>query len=319
MEVNRLDGPSDRFNLRFPPNKPFDIVGFGLNAVDHLCVVPHYPELDTKTEIIHHEILGGGQVATAVACVTRLGLRGKYIGKVGADESGRFSLASLVSETMDTTSVIVQEGAVNQFAVITIDQESGERTILWHRDPALNFREGELKREDLCAGRLLLLDGHDDFSRAAARWAGEEGIPVVIDLDEVVPGCAELMESVDFLITNAAFPAKFTGIRDRAGSLLALRRYCKGFIAATMGAEGALAVLGDRCVRFPAFPVRAVDTTGAGDVFHGGFIYGLLQNWTLGRIMDFANAAAALSCCRLGARAGIPSLVDVAQLVGTRT
>ena len=318
VKIKRLKDPSDTFDIPFPEGKAFDVVGFGLNAVDHLCVVPHYPRFDTKTEILHYYKLAGGQAATTVTFVSRMGLKGKYIGKVGSDDIGEFSLRSLRSENIDTSSVLVQKGARNQYAFIIIDKNSGERTILWERDRRLSFRDAELRREDICAGRVLHLDGHDHAAAIrAATWAQEEGIPVVIDLDKVVPRSKELIGKVDFLITSSNFPPDLTGIADPIESLLALRQYCDGFLAVTLGAQGAMAVVGDQCVRFPAFKVHAVDTTGAGDIFHGGFIYALLQNWSLDQCMSFANAAAGLNCTHLGARAGIPPLSEILQLANS--
>ena len=315
MRIRTLNSPSDTFDIAFRQDRKFDLVGFGLNAVDHLCVVPQYPSFDSKTAILHYEKLAGGQVATTVSFVARMGLRGKYIGKVGSDDLGQFSLQSLRSENIDTSSVLLEQGARNQYAFIIVEKSTGERTILWERDPRLNFREAELKREEVCSGKLLHLDGHDhQAALRAATWAQEEGIPVVIDLDKVVPNAEELISRVDFLITSSNFPPAFTGLDDPIDSLLALRPYCQGFLAVTLGVHGAMAVVGDECVRFPAFKVHAVDTTGAGDIFHGGFIYGLLQSWPLERIMTFANAAAGLNCTHLGARAGIPPLSEILKL-----
>lgn len=315
MQIKTLRSPSDTFDVDFHQDKAFDLVGFGLNAVDHLCVVPQYPRFDSKTAILHYEKLAGGQVATTVSFVARMGMKGKYIGKVGSDDLGQFSLQSLRSESIDTSSVLVEHGARNQYAFIIVDKSSGERTILWERDLRLSFRESELKQEDVCAGKVLHLDGHDHQAAfRAACWAQEEGIPVVIDLDKVVPNAKELISKVDFLITSSNFPPDFTGIDDPIDSLLALRQYCSGFLAVTLGARGAMAVVGSECIRFPAFKVHAVDTTGAGDIFHGGFIYGLLRNWPLDRIMTFANAAAGLNCTHLGARAGIPPLSEILNL-----
>jgi len=320
MRIKKLDTESGTFDIDFPTTKPFDVVGFGLNAVDHLCVVPQYPRFDSKTEIVHYEKLGGGQTATAVVFAARMGLKGKYIGKVGSDDLGVYALESLRAENIDTASVLVERGARNQYAFIIIDKASGERTILWERDRKLSFRQEELCRADICSGRVLHLDGHDyEAAIQAARWAREEGIPVVIDLDKAVPRSAELIANVDFLITSANFPPEFTGIDDPIESLLALRNHCDGFLAVTLGAQGAMAVIGDRCERFPAFKVHAVDTTGAGDIFHGAFIYGLLHNWPLDRIMTFANAAAGLNCTHLGARGGIPPLGEILALVDAGT
>lgn len=317
MRMKAPKSASDRFDLEFPESKAFDVVGFGQNTVDHICVLPEFPRIDTKTEILRYERLPGGQIATALVFASRLGLRGKYIGKVGSDDNGRLSAESLRGENIDVTSLSVAEGARNHCSIVMVDQNSGERTILWEHDRLLSFPVGELRRADMCAGRVLLLDGQDhDAALQAALWAREEGIPVVVDLDKAEPDSAQLIDSIDFLIASAGFPSEFTRMADPEESMLALRRYCRGFLAVTLGASGAMAVLGDRCVRFPGFKVRAIDTTGAGDIFHGGFIYGLLQNWPLYQIMAFANAAAALNCTRLGARAATPGFDEIMALSG---
>jgi sulfofructose kinase len=316
MKMRALHNPFERFDLVLPSGKEFDLVGMGQNAVDHFFVLPEFPRFSAKIRILHYEMGAGGMVAGAVVFAVRMGLKGKYIGKVGSDETGRLSLESLKKESVDISSLIVEEGARNHCSFIMVDQKSGERTILWDRDQRLNFRNDELKRSDVCAGSVLLLDGDDhEAALKCALWAQEAGIPVVIDLDHVVPNSEELLPLVDFLIVSANFPTEFTGLTDPEGALLAMARRFRGFVAATIGAQGAMAALGDGCIHFPGFPVRAVDTTGAGDVFHGGFIYGLLQNWPLHRIMAFANAAAALNCTLLGARAGIASPSDILQLV----
>jgi len=319
MRIRQPQNPCECFDLRFAGDKTFDVVGFGENVVDRVCVVAAFPHFDTKSEILHHEVLAGGQVATALAFLSRLGLRGKYIGKVGADELGRMSLESLRQENIDTSSVLVAPGARNQYSLIIIDQESGERTILWERDPRLNFEEAELNRLDICAGRILYLDGKDPESALrAATWAQEEGIPVVIDLDKVVARCDQLLPLIDFLIVSENFPRELTGIDDPIRSLAALRQHCPGFIAVTLGAEGAMAIVGNSCIRFPAYSVQAIDTTGAGDIFRAAFVYGLLQNWSLEKIMTFANAAAGLNCTRLGARGDLPSLAEVLTFMSSQ-
>jgi sulfofructose kinase len=315
MTVKCLKDSSDTFNIHFPGNKPFDVVGFGLNSVDHLCVVPRYPQIDSKTDLIHYATLPGGQVATALTFLSRLGLKTKYVGKIGGDEFGRLSLESIRSELIDVSSVLVDPKAANQCAFIIIDQQSGARTILCHRDCRLDFKVSELKKEDVDAGKLLHLDGYDSAAALlAATHCQAQGIPVSLDLDRVVPRCAELIQKVDFLIVSSTFPGAFTGISDLQESLQALQSRCRGFLAVTLGHEGAMALVENQCFRFAGFQVKAVDTTGAGDIFHAGFIYGLLQNWPLKKIMAFANAASALNCMSLGARSGIRPLSEILRL-----
>ena len=305
-----------KFNLPFPTNKPFDVVGMGLNAVDFLTVVPEFPTLNSKMEILQFSKQGGGQVATAMVALARWGVKTKYIGKVGDDELGQFSLHSIQKEGVDVSSVTIEPNTPNQLAIIIVDSVSGERTILWDRDERLVYREGELQKEDICSGKILHLDGHD--IRAALqciKWAKEEGISTVIDIDKVEPLTSELIREIDFVITSSRFPSLFTGISDREKAFLELQKHTSGFLCTTLGHEGAVALVKGELIYVKGFEVKAVDTTGAGDVFHAGFVYGLLQNWEVIEILKFANAVAALKCRDLGGRRGIPTLGEVQKFL----
>jgi sugar/nucleoside kinase (ribokinase family) len=301
-----------RFNLSFPKDKPFDVVGMGLNSVDFLCVVPEFPTPNSKMKMLQFSRQGGGQVATAMVALSRWGVKAKYIGKVGGDELGQFSLHSIRQEGVDVSSVITEPNATNQFATIIVDRSTGDRTILWNRDDRLMYREGELRKEKLCSGKLLHLDGHDVHAAIqSANWAKEEGIPTAVDLDKVESLTPELIKKIDFVITSAKFPTLFTGISDREKALVEMQRQASGFLCATLGREGAMALVDGEILYVKGFEVDAIDTTGAGDVFHAGFIYGLLQNWELREILRFANGAAALKCGGLGGRKGIPTLEEI--------
>ena len=311
MKIKRLESRLDTFDLKLSENQPFDIVGFGLNSVDYVCVLPEFPSPYSKSELLQYETLAGGQVATALSFLARMGLNTKYIGKVGSDDAGRVSLESFEGKSVDVSSVLVERGARNSFSVILVDQRNGERTVLCRREKGLDFRESELNEEDLCSGRVFFLDGYDAMALNAAACCQKRQIPVCADLDAVVPNCRLLLENIDFLIVSSNFPSEFTGISDPRASFEALRQSFDGFLAMTLGAQGVDAWAGGQCIRFPGIHVNAVDTTGAGDVFHGAFIFGLLQNWALEKIMSFANTAAGLSCMKLGARAGIRPLSEI--------
>jgi sugar/nucleoside kinase (ribokinase family) len=305
-----------RLNPALPTNRPFDVVGMGLNSVDFLTVVPEFPAPNSKMKMLHFSKQGGGQVATALVALSRWGVKTKYIGKVGADELGQFSLQSIRQEGVDVSSVTIEPSATNQFATILVDGSTGDRTILWNRDDRLMYREGELRKEEVCSGRLLHLDGHD--IRAAiqcARWAREEGIPTIADLDKIEPLTSELIGEVDFLITSSRFPTLCTGILDQKEAFLELQKQVPGFFCATLGPSGAMAWVNGELLYSEGFNVKALDTTGAGDVFHGGFIYGLLQDWGVEKTLRFANAVAALKCLDLGGRRGIPSLEKTKQFM----
>lgn len=298
-----------RFRIPFSPGRPFDVVGLGLNAVDDLCVVPKFPEFNTKVRYLSIQRQGGGQVATAMVALARWGLKTRYMGKVGDDDKGRFSLESIRAEGVDVSHVLMEPGASSQYAFIIVDATNGERTIIWDRDERLLYREGELSREAVCSGRVLHLDGHDVAATCrAVEWAREVGIPTVIDVDKMEQGTQEMIRHIDFVIGSRTFPTTLTGIEDPVEALTTLARKVKGFVAMTLGRDGALAMTPEGPIHCPGFPVAAVDTTGAGDVFHAGFIFGLLQDWELMRILEFANAVAAMKCTEMGGRAGIPTL-----------
>jgi sugar/nucleoside kinase (ribokinase family) len=304
-----------RFNLHLQ-DKPFDVVGMGLNSVDFLSVVPEFPAPNSKMKMLQFSKQGGGQVATAMVALSRWGVRTRYIGKVGEDDLGQFSLASIRQEGVDVSSVTIEPNAINQFALIIVEGPSAERTILWNRDDRLMYRKGELQREEICSGKLLHLDGHDIHAALqCARWAKEEGIPTVIDLDKVEPLTSELIKGIDFIITSSRFPALYTGISDREKALLELQKHTPGFLCATLGHEGAMALVDGKVIYVEGFEVKSADTTGAGDVFHAGFIYGLLRNWEVAEISRFANAVAALKCQDLGGRKGIPTLEEVRRFL----
>ncbi|MGI8782918.1 MAG: carbohydrate kinase family protein [Acidobacteriota bacterium] len=296
---------------------PFDIVGLGQNAVDWLALVPHYPPFNTKVEIKEFLLKGGGPTASAVCACARLGLRGKYIGKVGNDDNGAFSLKDISSYGVDISETKIIEGAVSQFAVIVVDERSGERTILWQRDQPLHFKPGDVTAEQVTAGRMLHTEGNDAAAfTQAARWAHERDVPVSIDIDKVTPGVDELLHHIDYILCSSNVPTDLTRIADREKALFEMDRRYPGLVGCSVGDEGCLVVLDAKLVRFPGYRINAVDTTGAGDAFHGGFCYALLQDWKLEDCFDFANAVAAINCTARGARGGLPYLDQVFTLMG---
>ncbi len=310
------DLENSTFGIRWPPGRPFQVVGLGLNAVDWICVLPRFPTHGGKVQIEKIYKRGGGQVATASALCARYGLKVRYVGRVGDDEIGEWSLDDLRSEPMDVSAVDKVEGASSQFATILVDRPTGERTILWDRDSRLLYQEGELNRDRLVQGQLLHLDGHDQrASILAARWAKEMDMMVSLDIDKVQPGVEELLDLVDFLIPSVNFVHKFSGRVDWKEGLMVLAEHTAGFVGVTRGREGAAALWEGNVIEVSGIPVETIDTTGAGDVFHGAFLYALFENYSVARCLGFANAAAALACTRYGARGGIPRLAEVLSMM----
>lgn len=295
----------------------FDVVGLGLNATDTLLLAPHFPAFGGKAPFTDEILSPGGQVATAMVACARLGLRTRYIGTVGDDERGVVQLRSLRESGIDLSCVQVRPGCPNQSAYIIIDGETGERTVLWKRPECLRLQPGEITPEMITAGRLLHIDGHDTPAvERAARIARQAGMPVTVDVDTLYHGFDRVLPLVDYLIASSDFPPQWTGQADPCKALQSIQReYGMRVAAMTLGAHGALALEGGRFVYSPAFVVDCVDTTGAGDVFHGAFCYAVLSGMPLREALDFSNAMAALNCTALGARGGIRGLADARALM----
>lgn len=310
-----------RFAKTLPQGREFEVIGFGLNAVDHLVTVPRFPAFNTKTRLTGHLQMTGGQVSSAMVGVRRLGLRASYIGKVGDDHEGRLLVDSLLEEGIDISQVRIAPGARTQSAVIIIEQFSGERTILWHHDEATRLAPDEINREIITRGQVLHIDGFDTkAAMTAATWAREAGMPVTIDLDTAYRGIDDLLPLVDFLITSQGLADELTGVMEEREALRILhQRYGCYFVAMTQGARGAVAYVEGEFFASPAFrPPVCRDTTGAGDAFRAGFIYGLVKGLDVEETLRAANAVAALQCRELGARAGLPDEEELHQfLAGT--
>jgi len=296
-----------------------DVVGLGLNATDTVLMVRDFPALGGKERVLSSSTHAGGQVATALVTCQRLGLRTRYIGKVGDDEGGKIQLASLKSEGVDVRYTRVVHATPNQFGHILVDQATGERTVFWDRHPRLAVTPHELTQTAITSARVLLLDGCDvEPCLKAARWARRAGVLVVADLDTVYKKVESLFPYIDYLIASTKFLPTLTGQADpfQVLAYMASEHKMKA-PGMTLGRDGALIYQAGRFHYSPGFVVETVDTTGAGDVFHGAFIYGLLAGWPIERILEFANAMAALNCTMLGARGGIKTQAEAEKLVAT--
>jgi sulfofructose kinase len=295
----------------------FDVVGVGLNATDTVIIIPHFPSYGGKVPFLEESYSPGGQVASAMVACARLGLRTKYIGTVGDDERGRIQIESLRGTGVNLDHVQLRRNCPNQSAYILIDQTTGERTVFWSRPDCLRLDPNEITPEQITAARLLHIDGHDTPAVAhAARIARKYNIPVTVDVDTIYKGFDEVLPNVDYLITSSEFPERWTGERDPFKALELLQQtYGMKVAGMTLGAQGALARSEGRFIYSPAFVVNCVDTTGAGDIFHGAVCYAILKEMPLPRALDFSNAMAALNCTELGARGGIKSAEEAFALI----
>lgn len=309
-----------RFPFTLPAGREFEAVGFGLNAVDHLIVVPAYPAFDTKTRFTTHVQSAGGQTASALVALKRLGLPTAYAGRFGSDAEGEFGRSTLLAEGVNVEYAEVVNGARNQIAFILIDAQTGERTIIWERDARLAYAAEDAPAGFAARGRVLHLDAHDPPACARlAREARAAGTIVSADIDNIYEGLPELLPLLDVLITSSEFPRRLTGIADERDALkeVKARLHQTAVVGMTLGVRGAILYHEGAFLDAPAFPVPGGcrDTTGAGDAFHAGFLYGLLQGEEIENCLTLGCAVAALKCRDLGARAALPTAHELNQFL----
>ena len=312
-----------QFPFKIPTEKEFDAAGFGVNAVDHLIVVPEYPNPATNMRLVEYRQEAGGQTASAIVALQRLGMRTAYAGRFGSDEEGRFGLQSLKDEGVDVELAEVIEGARTQVGYIIIEAKRGERTVLWDRDEGLAYAADEAPVEFAGRARVIHLDSHDPLACARmARAARAAGTIVSADIDNVYTGLPELLPLIDVLISSKEFPRLLTGMESARAALKEIKaRYGCALVGLTKGGRGATVLCEGEFLETPAFqvPGGCVDTTGAGDAFHGGFLYGLLQGEEIEMSLKIGCAVAALGCRALGARTGLPTREELVVFLKRET
>lgn len=314
------------FAMQFPfstaGKKEFDVIGFGTNAVDYLIQVPHYPEFNSKVELVDYTQAAGGEVATTMVGLQRLGLRTAYVGRFGSDSAGEFGLGSLIDEGVDVSHAERVEGAATQIAFIIIDARSGERTVIWKRDPKLAYTAAETPVDLAAKAKVLHFTPHDaPACFAMAKVAKQSGAIVSIDIDNNFPGLEELLPLVDIMVSTADLPSRLTGMSDSKAALREIaNRFGCGVAGITLGEKGSMLLCSGTFIETPGFevPGGCKDTTGAGDSFRVGLIYGLIKGNDVESAARMANAVAALKCRSVGARTALPNAAELTSMIAHR-
>lgn len=291
--------------------KTYDCVGIGLCAYDHLCLIEKYPQADEKVSAIEYSRQGGGPVATAMAAMGKLGADVAFVGRVGGDDEGRFVIRALEEMGVDASRVEVRRGERTALAFCWVEKGTGRRAIVLSMEALKPMTERDVRAKNFPRGRFLLMDGRDiGACLKAARLTRRRGGEVVVDIGSPRDRMDELFGLTDYFIASHAFVKNFFNgrVRDETACRRILAEGPKVAVV-TLGERGSIVATGDEIIRVPAFRRRGfvVDTTGAGDVFHGAFVFGLIKGWGLERCARFANAAAFMKCGRIGGRAGIPT------------
>lgn len=304
--------------------KRFDVVGIGCCSVDYLGILPRFPRMDEKLWMESFSKQGGGMVGTALVALARLGASACYIGRVGNDEFGRFVVEEFDREGVDTGQIELVEGTSARVAFVFVDKQSGARTILIPTQNIPPVGSKHVKAEQVLAGRVLLVDPLEPGWAKGAKIAHDAGIPVVIDAEYHGEEPGRMLDHCDYIIASAEFARHYSRKKNAeaaAGFIFAEQRRLSEdkVVVVTRGREGCCCVSKEGAFCLPAFKMdHVVDTTGCGDVFHGGYVYGILQGWGLKRTAEFASAVAALKTRKLGGRAGIPTLREVTKFLKER-
>lgn len=310
-----------RFPFQLRASGEFDVVGFGTNAVDYLIRLPEYPRFDSKVEYRSVTLQAGGEIASTMVGLQRLGFETAYAGRFGSDANGEIGLRSLTDEGVDTRFAEIINAAETQTAFILIDERSGERTILWKRDSRLAYSKQEAPLAAAGLGRILHITAHDtDAAIAMAGEAKRYDTIVTADVDNVFDGIDDLLPLVDVVIASQNLPEKFVGESDPGFFMSATaKRFGTAIVGVTLGERGSAFLCGGEFIESPSFsvPGGCVDTTGAGDAFRTGFLFGMLNGETVERAAAYANAVAALKCRATGARAALPTRTELDELIAT--
>lgn len=298
-------------------SRRFEVVGVGQCSLDFLGRIDDYPPVDQKAELEGLTIQGGGPVATALVTLARLGVSTAFVGQVGSDDFGRQIGEGLETEGVDCAALRTVKGATSQVAFVSVEKGTARRNIFWHRGSTPPLRLGADDLELVSRCRVVHLDGLQlEASLAATVEARRHKVTTVLDGGTLRPGVERLLPHIDHLVVSERFARQFGGACDLGAIAVDLLQFGAASVTVTSGALGCLSVeRGGNLFSQPAFAVEAVDTTGCGDVFHGGYIYGLLQRWSLRRTIRFAAACAALKARALGGRTAIPRLSEVEMLL----
>ena len=293
------------------------VIGLGQACMDYLGTAQEYPDEDRKAELGDLFMRCGGPASTALVTLSRLGISTSFLGAVSDDLFGREIIKNLKKEKVDISCLKITPGYTSQFAFIAISKTGGKRTIFWHRGSNPHLRPEEVDIRCFPRARVLHIDSlMIEASMEAVRQAKALDMTVVMDAGTLREGTKELVSLVDILIASETFSVPLVGSEvPHERALQALRELGPRQVVITLGSKGSIGLNDEGIVRQEAFPVMAADTTGAGDVYHGAYIYGLLQRWEMSKCMRFASAVAALKCNEIGAQTGIPDLESTQDLM----
>lgn len=291
-----------------PIDQTASVIGIGACTVDYIFVVDELPKFGIVNYSSNYERQLGGAVTTAMIALERFGVPTQLISTVGSDTEAEFILSELKRKNFSTNCLEVDELGISRIILVLVDRASGERCFTC-RPEVLKPLELSIEHKRLIqSARVLYVNEASESTIQAARWAREADVLVVFDGGWVSSSIDELLELVDIPIVSKEFASEWMPHSAFDHVIAKLFEFQEELVVLTLGEKGCIVQTKQDKKKFPAFHINALDTTGAGDAFRAGFIYGLLQEWQTNEIVSFASAAAAINCLAFGGQGGLPTL-----------
>ncbi|GAB4349149.1 MAG: sugar kinase [Candidatus Abyssubacteria bacterium] len=296
-----------------------DVVGVGLAVVDLKVTVSSIPQIEETVLAFDFHKHHGGPVGNALVTLQRLGMRTQYMGMLGNDEYGTMIAEGMKAEGVDTSSLRLADGENTPFSIVMVDAHTKKRSIAFHAGCALSVPADCIDTNAIKSAKLLHVDFCTPAVRAACEAAKEAGVPISVDADGLYPGLEEILEMATVFVPAREIASQLVGEDDPARAAELIRRkYDLDVVTVTRGKEGSVSVTPEGAISVPGFEIEPLDTTGAGGVYQGAYLYGYLNSWPVARTARFANAAAALMCSGMNGWADIPTLDKVKTFLKQR-
>lgn len=298
----------------------YEIVGIGANVHDTLLTVPEYPKEDTKLRATGLLSCGGGPCGTGLVAAAKLGATAAYIGVLSDDTSGRFLAEDMEGYGVSCKYTDVKSGYSSFASFVILSEKTASRTCIFDKGNLPPLELSEEQKAVIASADILMVDGNDmDAAVEAAKLARENGTKVLYDAGGLYEGIERLLPYADILIPSEEFALAVSGESNaEAAAIKLFEKYTPDVVVVTCGKDGGVLFDGEKAVHYPAFPVEAVDSNGAGDVFHGAFAFALTKKMSYEKCCIFSSAVSAVKCTKVGARAGVPYYDEVIKFLKER-
>lgn len=296
------------------------IVGIGANVYDTLITLSDFPQEDTKMRAESVKVSGGGPCATGLCAAARLGAKAAYIGVLSKDSCGSFLLDDMAKYGLDNSFVDAIGGYSPFTSCIWLNTKTASRTCVFDKGNIPPLSLSKKQKQAIANADILMVDGNElGAAIEGAKTARQNGTKVLYDAGGLYDGIERLLPLCDILIPSAEFATGHTKTSDIESAARAMfKMYSPQVVVVTDGKNGGILYDGKTAWHYPAFTVNAVDSNGAGDVFHGAFAFCVQMGYNYKKCCVFSSAVSALKCTGIGARESVPEFNDVIKFLKER-